>query len=313
MKLLFSLFLLLPGCFYKSADLREKVVVRVNGHDLTSQQFGQNLARRLKDLDSISAKNPEIIEKNKSLVIESFITESLIADYAKEKGITVTTDETDAEVKKVRSSYPDDASFRTELALQNLSYDQWLKDLSNHLLQKKFFDYLGKQVSPPPADEIKSYYDTNKQRYASVEQILVRQIVTPNESQANRVKELLKKESFESLAKQYSIMPEKEKGGLVGWIDKDSVDIFAPFFNYQINRVMGPIESSYGYHIVRVEGKRKEAYRPFERVKEEIKRELANTRIQGYFVNWLSTQIKASKIFIDKEAIAAISVSTRKE
>lgn len=70
--------------------------------------------------------------------------------------------------------------------------------------------------------------------------------------------ELKKGEDFRKLAKKYSTCPSKRKGGDLGWFGPGAM---VPAFenavkSLPVGRVSKPVTTQFGYHIIKVTGKR---------------------------------------------------------
>jgi len=140
-----------------------------------------------------------------------------------------------------------------------------------------------------PAEEVKieekgieEYYKKHKEDYLIPEKIRVRHILIKGErkealEKIKEIRERLKEEEdFESLAKEFSQCPSKEKGGNLGLIKKgDMIPEFERMaFGLKEGQISRPVKSRFGYHIIKLE-ERKESYiPPLDEVKEKIKRTL---------------------------------------
>ena len=229
---LFVFLGLLSGCFFSSNNASNQVVILANKHQLTTREFAEILSRKLKNLDALSVKDPNILKKTKDEIVKQFVLEALTTDFAEKNNVQVSDDEINHEINQIRSNYPDDLSFRRELAEENLSYSDWKKTVEQSLINRKVFQKISANVKKPTQEEVKKFYESNKDRFRKKERIYLRQIVFDDLTKANLVKEELdkKKSDFASLAKKYSVSPEAKNGGLVGWIENGSVDIFDKAF-----------------------------------------------------------------------------------
>lgn len=307
---LFTMFLM-TGCPSGAPKYSTKPVVQVNGHSLSSREFATRLARRLKDLDAITAKDPATIENAKNEIVKDFIVQSLIIDWVRSKDIKISDSDLDKEVERIRSGYPDDLTFRRALAEQNLSFSEWRESLLYSLIEKAFFAKLGEKIKPPSNEEIKKYFEDNRDQFRKKERIYLRQILVDEESKAELMKTESKTRDFAELAKKYSKAPEAKNGGLVGWVEKGTVDFFDPAFSQSIGSVSGVVKSPFGYHLLKVEKKLPASAGTFDEARPEIVRSLMAKREQSEFINWLDGQIRSAKVLKDEELIRAIRVETR--
>lgn len=308
---IFSILGLASGCDLLNRQARESVVVQVEDQKLTAKEFSQQLARRLKDLDALSAKDPNIVSRSKEEIIKAFITRSLTIRWAHQNKITISEVEIEEEVKHIRSAFPDDLAFRKVLAEENVSFSEWREGIKFTLLEKAVFASLQKRIQPPTEVEMKAFYEANKDFYRHKEKIYIRHILLSDQARADIIKAETKSGDFAVLAKKYSIAPDAKDGGLIGWIEKGSVDYFDPLFARPVGVTEGPVKSPFGYHIIRLERKMAAGVQSFEEAKESIKKRILAAREQSEYISWLDKQIRETKILKDWQFIDRIEVQTK--
>ncbi len=307
-----GLFVLsLNGCYSRYPKLVNKPIVQVNEHLLTTKDFANQLARRLKGLDAFSAKDPQIVRQAKESIINDFILKGLILDWARSQNISVADAAVDIAVDKYRSNYPDDLSFRRSLAQENLSFSEWREKLRYSLIEQASFKKINEKSRPPAEAEIRKYYETKKDLFKKKERVYLRQILLDDLAKAELIKSSLKTKDFATLAQQYSKAPEAKAGGVVGWIEKGSVDFFESTFSQSIGSLSSIINSPYGYHIIKVEKKLPASIKSLDEARPQIIRALMAQKEQAEFVVWLDHQIRSSKVLKDYDLINAINVDTR--
>lgn len=311
MPLFIGAFFLINACSFSLQKISSKPVVQVNQHALTTKEFSLLLSRRLKSLDAISVKDPNNIRLAKDEVINNFIVQSLIQDWASSKSIVISEKALDSEVDKIRSNYPDDLSFRKSLATEGISFSEWRESLRQTLLERQVFSALNAGATQPTTEEINTYYNENKELFKRKESLLIRQIVLADEARAEIVKNELKKTKFEELAKKYSIAPEAKNGGLIGWIEKGVLEYVDPLFTSPIGIYPKVIKSQYGFHIIMIEKKAPASYASVDENKNIIKNQLMAKKEQALFKAWLDKQIRSSNILKDIELINSIKIETK--
>lgn len=301
----------LTSCTPQSKNLSQQPVLKVNERTLTLRDFSNQLGRRLKELDALSAKSTETVSFIKEEILKNFITRSLVLDYANSKNLIVSKDDLDREVDRLRSSYPDDVTFRRVLAEENISFSEWQDQLRSRLVERLVFENITMGLKPPTTEEIRAFYQQNQDSFKLKERIFIRQIVVEEQAKAELLKSELKKERLENLAKKYSVAPEGKAGGLVGWIARGEVDFFEPAFNYKLG-VPGPIfKSAFGFHIVLVEKKAPAGTQTFDEVKKRIERDLRAMKEQALFTEWLDAQLRSSRVWRDYNLINSVRVDTK--
>ncbi|MBX2988099.1 MAG: peptidyl-prolyl cis-trans isomerase [Bdellovibrionaceae bacterium] len=301
----------LSGCPSSSTKLSTAPVAQVNDHRLSTRELALRLARRLKNLDAFSAKNPLIIQNAKDEILKDFIIQSLIIDWARSHDIKVSDSDVDKEVEKIRAGYPDDLAFRRSLADENMSFSEWRESLRYTLIQRAFFEQLRAKLPTPTEAEIKKYFEENRSQFRKRERVFIRQIVSDEESKAELLRTEAKNKDFANLAQKYSIAPERKSGGAVGWVEKGNVDFFDPVFSQPVGALSQIIKSPFGFHIVKVEKKLPASAGSLDEARPEIVRHLMAQREQGAFVSWLDGQIRSSRVLKDYQLLQSIQVETR--
>ncbi len=140
-----------------------------------------------------------------------------------------------------------------------------------------------------PADDaqLRTYYDEHLEDFVQEEQahashILIR--VAAGASAEERAAAKLKAESlakaaragadFAKLAAENSDDPgSKDNGGDLGWFGRGQMvkEFEDAVFGAKPGDIVGPVESQFGYHVIKVEGFRPRRQRPFEEVKEQVR------------------------------------------
>src|SRR4051812_11376307 len=100
----------LVGCTGGTNDSGKRPVAQVNASVLTAEEFGSLLALRLKNYDALFAKQESNVQRIKDDILNEFITSVVMREYASKTGLPTPDAEVEEQVKKVRSSYPDDIS-----------------------------------------------------------------------------------------------------------------------------------------------------------------------------------------------------------
>jgi peptidyl-prolyl cis-trans isomerase D len=139
--------------------------------------------------------------------------------------------------------------------------------------------------------ELRSNYDANKAQYTHEEQVHARHILvmvndkrTDAEAQA-RIQEAKKKiesgTDFAKVAAEYSDdAASKASGGDLGSFGRNKMvkEFEEAAFNAQPHKLVGPVKSNFGYHLIEVLDKTPAGTQPFEQVKEMIRVRLTAER-----------------------------------
>ncbi len=144
------------------------------------------------------------------------------------------------------------------------------------------FVYLEEQVDKRVTeDRIKKLYDEQLAKFPDVEEIKARHILVKEESKAKEmIKKLDKGENFEELAKANSIDATAKNGGDLGYFIKGQM--IPAFSDSAFATAVGsytkkPVKTDFGYHVIKVEDKRKRQPPTYEEAKASL---LPNVREQ---------------------------------
>ena len=142
--------------------------------------------------------------------------------------------------------------------------------------------------NPVSDKEARAAYDKARTAYGDTE-YQVRHILVKTEDQAkNLISRLNKGADFGKLAQEFSEdTGNKGQGGLLGWVVPRS---FVPAFGASFTALkpgeiaQSPIRTQFGFHVVKLEAKRKaELYPSYESQKPVIRNALANQKVQMHF------------------------------
>jgi len=300
----------LSGCDFFSNRVLTKPVVEVGEYRMTMQDFSKALAAKLKNLDALSAKDPQIISKFKEKIISDFVVDSLISLWFDEQKLTLNQDDLEKELKDLQAGYPDDKSFRLALSEEGIPYSQWRRRVETSLKRKIAFKHMNQNLAQPSEEELLSYYNNNKDRYQQKESVQLSHILVADENQAEIVKKLTKTQKFTDVAKKFSMSPDAAYGGNYGWVDQDNNEELEKLFKSKVGEVIGPVKLPDGYHLFRIEQRRSRRQKTFEEVKDQAKNDVIALRQTAKFSAWLDEQIKRYKILKNTQAIDALYVET---
>ena len=114
-------------------------------------------------------------------------------------------------------------------------------------------------VKPATDDEIKAFYEENKDRFVAGESVSASHILVDSEE---KEKELLEKInageiSFEDAARQESSCPSSENGGSLGEFTKGQMvpEFDEAVFKMTVGEVTGPVKTQFGYHLIKLNAK----------------------------------------------------------
>ena len=275
---------LLVGCQSKSskeegaaAKKSGQTVAEVNGETITTDDFKKEVETLPPYLRPM-AETPE----GKKELLDTMIVREIILQQAKKDGLDKSP-EVAAKVEELR---------------QRVIVEAFLK--------KK----LEEQAKISDAD-LKKFYDDNKDKFKSGEQVRASHILVKTEAEAQDILGQLKKgANFEELSKKYSIDAAKTRGGDLGWFGKGSMipEFEKVAFSMKEGETSGIVKTQFGYHIIKVTGKRPAGIRSFDESKELIKAKLLPEKQQEIFAKLKEELKKNAKYSVKEDVLKGIEI-----
>lgn len=174
-----------------------------------------------------------------------------------------------------------------------------------------------KEIQEAPTvseEEVRAHYEQNKNLYSTT-QVRASHILVSTEAKAREILEEAKKdpERFAELAKQYSADPgTKERGGDLGFFGQGRmVPAFesAAFALEHVGDISDVVQTPFGYHIIKLTGRKEGEIKPFEEVKGRIRVQLLSQRRRSHMDEELEKLKREANLKIDEEALAAWKIA----
>ena len=164
--------------------------------------------------------------------------------------------------------------------------------------------------------DIKDYYDKNKESFVMATEIKASHILVKTEEEAQKVLARLKKgEKFEAIAKAVSLDTASAKnGGDVGFFKKGQM---VPEFeraaaSLKVGDISIPVKTQFGYHIIKVTDKKTGSPVEFEKVRDLISQKLSGEKQKEAFEAYIAELKKTYKVELNKDALSKPDTSPAK-
>lgn len=275
-----TLCVAVTGCKQQAGEAKKDaksgvVLAEVNGATITDTEFykeQENLPPYLKPM----TETPE----GRKEMLDTMVVRELIMQQAQKEGI----DKSPAVAAK-------------------------LEDLKKRVVVEAFLKKKVEESANVSDADLKAFYDKNIDKFKTGEQIRASHILVKTEPEAKEIEKQLKAGgNFEDLAKKHSIDGAAAKGGDLGWFGKGSMlpDFEKVAFSLKEGATSGIVQTKFGYHIVKVTGKRPAGTRSLEEMKDQIKAAMAPEKQQETFKKLKEDLKKSAKINVKDDALKAL-------
>ena len=305
-------------CVPVGAEVVDKIIAVVNNEVITLAEFNKSIEPYLKNIeDNYKGKDKEaIINQTKEVFLKRLVDSLLIEQEAKKagRGMEIKDEEVMDVIKDMiakRKSNMED--FKNSLAHEGNSLESLKKDIRSQMMRMRLLRREIKSKVIVSDEEIGEYYNKNRQDYEGKEAVRLKQIFLAIPAKADKKtkakikaeaqqlrKRVLAGEPFELLAVQYSQGPGAAQGGDIGFVEKGTIiaAVDSVAFNLPIEQVSEVIESSIGFHIIKIVDKKGAGLKPIAAVREEIKTKIEDEKLEKKYEEWITSIRKKSFIEI---------------
>jgi parvulin-like peptidyl-prolyl isomerase len=299
-----------------AGEATDKIIAVVNDEVITQKEFNQFFEPYLKRIEESYKGNDKekIISQTKEAFLQRLVDNLLIEYEAKKRGAGIKDEEVMNVLKDtlIRQNMGME-EFVKKLEKEGSSLASVKKEIKSQLIRMKLMRWEIKSKIIVSDQEIGEYYNQHRDEYEGKEAIRLKQIlllIPPNAGKLTKTKikenaEKIQKravnsESFDALAAQFSQGPGAAQGGDLGFIEKGVMipELETVAFNLTPGKVSPVIESSVGFHIIKVVDKRGAGLKPIATVREEIKAKLEDEKLEKKYDGWIAEVRKRSHIEI---------------
>jgi peptidyl-prolyl cis-trans isomerase C len=300
------------------ADATERparsVVARVNGAPINSDELQAALDARLPLSSYHQNVSAEKLAELRREALDSLIDEELRYQEAVRLRLRVSPKEVDQALDRARKAYNGgpEAFERARLAA-GATMPQLRSGIQRGLMIKKVYDQAVAPSCAVTEKDAQLFYTGNRQRFILPDQFrpyLITIGVSPSgsrkewEQARKKIDDLAQQiatgASFEALARQHSSDPSKDKGGDLGFVHRGRLieEFETALKTMRPGQVSGVIQSIYGYHLIRLAEIRPAAQKSFAEVKDQLIRDLGETRCADATARWTRRLRAAARIQI---------------
>ena len=258
-----------------------KVLATVNGDPITLAEFNERFLRAgLKP-----GKEAEVRVKEEFL--NGLIERKMLVKEAQRRRIKVGVPEILKRIDAMQTEQGMD--MKGALAGMGVDFEKFKSDIWEALMIEKLISLSMPHRASVSSTEIRRYYQENPQEFERPEQVHVRQIVVATEQEAQRLlDQILAGADFAALAKQRSTAPEAAEGGDLGYFAMGEMPgEFNVVFGLPKGGVSNVVKSPYGFHIFKLENKRRSGKLSLDEAWKEIAERLERHKQDDRYQLWL--------------------------
>jgi len=285
------------------------MAIVVNGQRIEDREIQEEATRLRPSYEQVfshlepSAREAQLLDWSKENVIERV----LLRQEARNSGPAIPTSEIEAAFARLKERYEKIEDLYKEF---NADSDEKVKEMIE--LQMKVehkIDEIYARTPKPTEAEIARYFEENKERFASGEQIRVAHIVKyvnwqTDEAAAHEVVEQARKEiaagtPFEMVAPKYTDCA--DRGGDLGYVVRGQlVEEFEDVvFNLNVGQVSDVFRTRFGFHIAKLYDRRPPAVPPLKEIHDQVAEQAAEHKREqalGEYLDLLRSQAKVEEV-----------------
>jgi parvulin-like peptidyl-prolyl isomerase len=262
-----------------------------------------------------SEENREkILAETRTILLNRMIEDLLVQQQAKKSGTVIREEDAMNSIldmlarRKVKLE-----DFKQALVREGTSFEAYKEEVKSHLMKVRLAQREVRSKITVSDEEIGNYYSQHRDLYEGKESARLLQIliaVPPGADEETKQKlraeaeDILKKlksgEAFELMAARFSKGSEAQTGGDLGFVERGTMlpPVDEAAFKLKVAQLSNVVESSLGFHILKVIERRGQGSKPLTEVREEIKDQITNEKMDIKLQEWVQDLRKKSFVEI---------------
>jgi peptidyl-prolyl cis-trans isomerase C len=306
------------------AATADSVAVTVNGVGITEGEIDKLIKPQLNMMTKqASNQAPAFVEQMKKVLrqraLEAMIVGRLMDEEVKEANIEVAEEEVDSRIREIASAQRPPLSledFKKKIAEYG-SFDEVIQEIQKALGYQKFMATQWAGKINVTEEDAKKHYDENPKQFETPEQVRASHILIkpdtvdpntdPNQAKANakaKIQDLLKQikagADFAEVAKANSACPSSAQGGDLNFFPRGRMT--PPFeeaaFELETGQLSDIVETSFGYHLIKVTDRKGASLVSFEQAKDSIINDLTQKQQTEFTKKYVeSLKVEANIVY----------------
>lgn len=238
----------------------------------------------------------QMVKTSGAEALDIMISNEIIRQEAEKADIEITQEELDAELAEYEEQYGGAEGLAAALEGSGLTKEDLEEEMKNFLRIEKL---IGPEIEITD-EAIETYFKENKEALGQSATVEASHILTETKEQAEEVaQKLADGEDFAELAAEYSVdTANAENGGELGSFGKGEMapEFEEAAFAMKPGEVSDPVQTDFGYHIIKVTDKTEASEATLEDSKEQIKEILFDEALNAKYAAWIAEKQAAYDI-----------------
>jgi len=249
---------------------QQTVIAKVGDETITKDELTEYL------MDSYGTQGAETLALSRVIEMEADLNDVIVTDEEVEKELTEYID-----------LYGGEEAFLVAIENNGLTKKTFEEEIKQYLKSEKLIaEWL--DLSD---EDLESYFEENRTMFDVAEQIEASHILVEDLDTAEEVVEKLDEgEDFSELALEYSTdTTNAETGGELGFFARNEMvsEFDDAAFEMEVGDVSEPVETEFGYHIIKVTDQVEEETAEYSDVKEDVYDALLDEQFKAQYNTWI--------------------------
>lgn len=297
------------------AELVDGVVATVGPEVILQSDLMREIAPTLNSLRQ-TAKNEEEFNKQAEVQLEEALDQAIenkiLLREALLAGLELKDDMVEQRIAEIKKNFSSNEEFTKELEAAGETLSDFRERVRKQIMAISMGMRKHKQFEEAAEiseADVAKYYEDNKAKFTHPERVRLRRIFleagqdADARAQAKARLEELKKQAanggdFAELAKTYSMGPEAEKGGLVGWVNRNDLvaELDAAAFALAEGAVSDVLDTEFGCVLLMAEKKEEAGTASLDEVRTKIEPALRAQFADEKYKKWMAELRKRSRV-----------------
>jgi len=272
-------------------------VAKVNGEEILFSELQEQVEKLVMSLPQMPSAQmleqqmPSIMQR----VLDSMISEKLLKDAVAAEQISVPDSDVVKQLRQIASQMPEGRKLSELLEERGSSIEEFQSQLKEGMATRKLIEMKTEDKIEASSDEVESFYSDNAGKFSIPETASAHHILIgfrPEDSEEIKQSKLeeikgireqiVSGADFEQMAREHSSGPSAARGGDLGKFPRGQMlpAFDQAAFSQPIGEVGEPIETRFGYHIVRVDERAPGRTIPLEEARADIQTYLSDKKRQ---------------------------------